>query len=67
MPHSHGAAPVVPHELDLVEFTAPVEGWPIGTRGTLVEPFDADGFVELADGELVVAPYHSLRVVWSSD
>ena len=66
MPHSHRGDPIAPRALDVVRFAAPIEGWPAGTEGTVVEAFEESGFVELEDGELVAAPYRNLTVVWTS-
>lgn len=58
-----------PKLLDVVELTAPADGWPAGTTGTLVEAFDSAGFVEVADENGVTlgmptVPYTALRVIW---
>jgi hypothetical protein len=47
-----------------------VNGWPVGTRGTLIDSLSkTHGLVEVtpADSlETFVAPYSALTVVWSS-
>jgi hypothetical protein len=59
-------------DLDAVELVRPVPGderageWPAGTRGTLLEPRDGAGYVEIVEGDgttadLLVVPLDVLR------
>ena len=52
--------------LDVVSLAEEVEGWPVGTVGTLVEAFEDGGIVEVGDEDsddfaFLAVPYGALR------
>lgn len=65
------------HELDTVELVCEVDGFPVGTRGTVVSAYPESALVEIPEivasrsglpardlsDDLVSAPYSALRVV----
>ena len=70
VPLTDGPDAARPRTLDVVALSQPVNGWPVGTRGTLIDSLSkTHGLVEVtpADSlETFVAPYSALTVVWSS-
>ncbi len=61
------ALPTAQTLLGSVEFIVDVGRWPAGTKGTLVETFPREGFVEIVgvDGHtraIVTVPYTALRM-----
>ena len=50
----------------MVRLDFPTGNWPVGTEGTVVETFSADGIIEI-EGETVLVPYTAMTVVWSLD
>ncbi len=61
------AIPTAQSLLGSVEFIVDVGRWPAGTKGTLVETFPREGFVEIVgeDGhtrDIVTVPYTALRL-----
>ncbi len=60
-----------PQELDVVRLEAPAVGWPVGTKGTLVDAFSQGGLVEISDAEgrtvdVVSVGYDDMTVIWSA-
>jgi hypothetical protein len=65
------APETAPREFDVVRFLRPVDGWPAGTRATIIDALsDTHGLVEISavdrDGlETAVVPYSAVEVVWA--
>jgi len=54
-----------PGLLDVVRLDTPLDRWPAGTEGTVVETMGDHAIVEV-EGETVLASYSALTIVWSA-